>query len=378
MVKPKKICFISFFSFPVLSQSISEVVGGAELQQGILAGELVKKGYDVSFLVPDRGQGLCQLIEGLKLYKSLPEGLTRKKLINKLYWYPLIPGIIWRRLSLADSQIYFQKKVGATSALVAFFCWVKKRKYVYCVASDDEVNGTYIKNRKFPFSWLTQLAIRSADGIIAQTRHQQELLKLNFNRDSTVIKNMCSIPDSLPPKEQPPVVLWVGIMRKVKRPELFLKLATALPEVKFRMIGGASPWEDPDYFEELKKSAARLPNLEFLGFVPYHQVSQYFDTASILVNTSDLEGFPNTFLQAWSRFTPVVSLNVNPDEIISRYGLGCYSQTFDQMVKDVRSLIQNEALRCEMAERGRRYVKQKHDAGKIVPRYMKLFEQLLR
>ncbi|MCD6300148.1 MAG: hypothetical protein J7L78_03140, partial [Dehalococcoidales bacterium] len=82
MVKPKKICFISFSSFPVLSQSISEVVGGAELQQGILAGELVKKDYDVSFLVPDRGQGLYQLIEGIKLYKSLPEGLTQKKLVN--------------------------------------------------------------------------------------------------------------------------------------------------------------------------------------------------------------------------------------------------------------------------------------------------------
>jgi len=375
-VKPKKICFISFFSFPVLSQSISEVVGGAELQQGILAGELVKKDYDVSFLVPDHGQVLCQLIDGLKLYKSLPEGLTRKKLLNKLYWYPLIPAIIWRRLSLADSQIYFQKMVGATSALIALFCRVKRRKYIYCVASDDEVDGTYIKNRKFPLSWLTQSAIRNADGIIAQTSHQQKLLKLNFNRDSTVIKNMCPIPDSLPPKEQPPVVLWVGNMRKVKRPDLFLKLVMAIPEARFRMIGGASPWEDPNYFEELKKSAARLPNLEFLGFIPYQEVTHYFATASILVNTSDFEGFPNTFLQAWSRFTPVVSLNVNPDEIIIRYGLGCYSQTFDQMVKDVRSLIQNEALRCEMAERGRRYVKQKHDAGKIVPRYMKLFEQL--
>lgn len=378
MVKPKKICFISFFSFPVLSQSISEVVGGAELQQGILAGELVKKDYDVCLLVPDRRQGLYQLIEGLKLYKSLPEGLTQKKLVNKLYRYPFIPAIIWRRLSLADSQIYFQKMVGATSALVAFFCWVKRRKYIYCVASDDEVDGTYIKNRKFPLSWLTQSAIRNADGIIAQTSHQQKLLKLNFNRDSTVIKSMCLIPDSLPPKEHPPVVLWVGSMRKVKCPELFLKLATALPEIKFRMIGGASPWEDPDYFEMLKQGANNIPNLEFMGFIPYQEVTHYFATASILVNTSDFEGFPNTFLQAWSRFTPVISLNVNPDEIISRYGLGCYSQTFDQMVKDVQSLVHNESLRKEIAEQSRKYVEQEHSTRNIVPRYIDFFEQLLR
>jgi len=352
------------------------VLGGAELQQGLLAEELVKDGYDVLFIVPDQGQKLCQLVDGIRLLKSIPLGLWQKKLLAKLYRFPLIPEIIWRRLSLADSQIYFQRMVGATSALVALFCRTKKRKYVYCIASDAEVDGTYIKKRKFPFSWLARLAIKNADGIITQSRHQQELLKLNFNRDSVVIESMCLLPDNLPPKEQPPVVLWVGSVRKVKRPELFLKLAAAIPEVKFRMIGGASPWEDPNYFEELRESAAHIPNLEFLGFVPYQQISQYFATASILVNTSDFEGFPNTFLQAWSRFTPVVSLNVDPDEIICQHQLGFHSNTFDQMLKDVKLLIGNEALRREMAERGRRYVEQKHDAGKVVPKYIRFFEQL--
>lgn len=376
MVKPRKICFISFFSFPVLSHTISNAQGGAELQQGLLAEELAEKGYDISFIVPDQGQELCQQRDKISLIKSLPFGLSRRKLAAKLYWYPLIPGIIWKRLSLADSQIYYQMMVGATSALVALFCRAKKRKYVYCIASDAEVDGTYIKKRRFPFSWLARLAIKNADGIVAQTRHQQQLLKLNFNRDSVVIESMCLLPDNLPPKEQPPVVLWVGSMRKVKRPELFLKLAAAIPEAKFRMIGGASPWEDPNYFEELRESTTRIPNLEFLGFVPYHQIARYFATASILINTSDFEGFPNTFLQAWSRFTPVVSLNVDPDSIIRQHKLGFHSNTFDQMVDDVRLLIGNEALRREMAERGRRYVEQKHDTGKIVPKYIRFFEQL--
>lgn len=302
--------------------------------------------------------------------------VIKKKLVAKLYWYPLIPGIIWKRLSLADSQIYFQKNVGATSALVAFFCRVKRRRYVYCVANDSAVNGTYIKERKFPFSRLTQLAIRSADGIIAQTRYQQKLLKLNFHRDSIVLESICLLPDNLPPKEQPPVILWVGNMNRVKRPDLFLKLAVAMPEAKFCMIGGDASWKDPNYFEELKKSAARIPNLEFLGFVPYQQAARYFATASILVNTSDFEGFPNTFLQAWSSFTPVVSLNADPDEIICRYKLGFHSHSFAQMIKDVRSLIQNEALRRETGARSRKYVEQKHSTRQIISRHIEFFEQL--
>lgn len=386
------VCFISFGSIPIILQdntgfvcdaeSEPGITGGAELQQGLLAEELRKNGYEVSFIVPDVGQKSHEVINGIEFFKLLPSGFTVKRNISigrRLYLYCLAPYLIWNRLNRAQSDIYFEKMVGESSALVALFARFKRRKYIYCVSADSEVDGTGIKDKNFLFAQLTKLAIRNANCIVVQSEYQQKLLKGNFNKNGILIKNMCFSPDNISEKEEPPIVAWAARIEKPKQPELFLELARAMPDVRFRMIGGpASLPEQQQHFKDIEESAARVSNIELTGFVPYHQVNQYFDSASIFINTSSVEGFPNTFLQAWSRQVPVVSLNIDPDEIICRYSLGFHSKTFKQMVRDVRLLIDDEPLRRRMGENGRRYVEREHDVKKIAKQYMDLFERLLR
>jgi glycosyltransferase involved in cell wall biosynthesis len=77
------------------------------------------------------------------------------------------------------------------------------------------------------------------------------------------------------------------------------------------MIGGRV--EPPQLYDEIATATQKVSNLIFHGFVPYHKVNEYFSRASLFVNTSSIEGFPNTFIQAWMHYTPVVGLNVDPD-----------------------------------------------------------------
>ena len=380
IIKPK-ICLISFNSYPILSQAKIPIAGGAELQQVLLAHALQQSGFDVSVIVLDYGQKSIEARDGVKIIKSARSDLLGGKprtLLSILYSYIVAPYLFWRSLKRASASIYLQKMVGPSSALVALFCLLKKRMFIYSVSTDVELEIEDLASKDLLTKFLCQFAIKRANGIIAQNKYQQGLLKANFNRKSILIKSISALPMDKPAKAMPPIVLWVATVKELKQPELFLKLAREIPEANFQMVGGGAPKEDVRYFEQIKEQASHLPNLEFVGFVPYHQVNAYFDRASTFVSTSDSEGFSNTFLQAWARYTPVVSLNSDPDEVICEKRLGFHSRTFEQMTKDVKLLLKDEKLRTEMGINGRRYAEEEHDVKKIVKQYIGLFEQLDR
>lgn len=368
MTKPK-ICFFAPSAYPTLSQTNIRLVGGAEVQQTLLAKELLNNGFNVSFIVSDYGQKQIEVFNGIKIFKTYPSDARPRFRVYKL-------RSIWKALNQANADIYYQRSLSALTAIIAFFCFLKKRKFVYALSSEMNVDGTFIKEVKFYYACLYKLGIKNADCIISQTKNQRELLKKNFNRDSIIIKTGYAIPNDKTNKITPPIILWVGTMKKkIKQPELFLKLARAIPNAKFQMIGGPMQ-RDQQYYEEIKKSASKIPNLDFVGFMPPHEVNQYFDQASLFVNTSPKEGFPNTFIQSWVRYVPVVSLNVDPDDIICKNKLGFHSKTFDQMVTDIKLLLKDERLREEMGMNGRKYVEQEHNIKKIVKKYIKLFEEV--
>lgn len=372
MIKPK-ICFHALATYPLLSQTNLGFVGGAELQQVLMGKELAKNDYDISFIVFDHGQEPFEIIDGIKIYKTVPKGYPLSGI--KSVYHAFKPA--WNALKRADANIYYQRGAGRDTCFVALFCLLKRKKFVYGLASNMDVDDTFTKDAKRYERILYNFGLKRADCVIAQSEYQQELLKKNFNKDSIIIKNSYPIERLKKSKIEPPIVLWVGTIKpKWKQPELFLKLAKTIPDARFQMVGGAST--DKQFYDKIKEEAGKIPNLEFVGFVPYPDVNKYFEHASILVNTSSVEGFSNTFLQAWSAYTPVISLNADPDGIICKYKLGFHSRTFEQMVNDVKTLLMDEKLREEMGMNGREYVEREHDIKKVVEKYAKVFKGVMK
>jgi glycosyltransferase involved in cell wall biosynthesis len=368
--KPK-ICFVALQAYPVLSKAGYKSAGGAEVQQVLLAKELKNNGFDVSFIVADYGQNDLEIIDDIKAFKVKSS---------------FISGIISliKAMNLVNADLYYQRAAGYITGIIALYCILKRKKCIYSISSETDVDGTHIKEtyikhlpsliRSF-YKCLYKFGIQNADCIIAQNENQKKLLKKTFKRDSIVIKNGHFLPDERPKKDMPPIVLWVSAINNWKQPELFLKLAEAIPTAKFQMIGG--PSGDKKFYEKIEDLANKIQNLDFVGFVPFHEINQYFDRASILINTSPKEGFPNTFIQAWARYVPTVTLNADPDGVICRYRLGFHSRTCEKLVSDVKLLLGDEVLLDELGMNARRYAEKEHDIKKIVAEYEKVFSKLI-
>jgi len=153
--------------------------------------------------------------------------------------------------------------------------------------------------------WIYEYGISRVDKIVVQTPTQQQMCLESFGREPYLIPNIF-FDKTAQTGSFTGHVLWVGSIRHVKRPEIFIELARAFPDHKFVMVGGVYD-SNYDYYESVKQQANTVPNLAFKGFIPYSEINSVFDGAAVFVCTSEAEGFPNTFLQAWSRGIPVVS-----------------------------------------------------------------------
>ena len=370
----KNICLVAPGAYPLLAGKNPKNIIGPDIHSFLLAKELMKHDFKITFITFNKEEVISvDYIDGIEIIKIHDDAYRLRILyiISKVFR-------IWGAMRTAKAHIYFH--AGGITGPVSLFCRVMNKKFIYGIASDALVNRGLIPRKikgfnrsKFSLgtfgNWLD---IKLADAIIVQNKYQREMLKKNFGKDGILIKMPFPLTKGkMPEKANPPIVLWVGSMAKVKQPELFVKLAEAIPEAGFQMSGGHSG--NQELYDKMKDAAGRISNLEFLGVVPFNEIDEYFGRASVLVNTSMFEGFPNAFIQAWMHYVPVVSLNADPDELLCENGLGVCSKGFDQLVEDVKILLNNEALREEMGVNGRRYVEREHDVTKIISKYIEIF-----
>ena len=141
-------------------------------------------------------------------------------------------------------------------------------------------------------------------------------------------------------------------------------------------LGGSSSYANK-YYNDIKEASSKIKNLDFKGFVPYQEINKYYAESSLVVNTSYVEGFPNTFLEAWGNYNPIITLDFDPDEIICKYKLGLHSKTFEQLIEDTKTLLKNDELRKEMGNNSRKYVEKEHNLNNIINEYELLIKNLV-
>jgi glycosyltransferase involved in cell wall biosynthesis len=360
-----RVCLVKLGSLPVLADAYKhERVGGEEVQHALLAKALMRQGFDVRLVVGDYGQPTEAVYDGVPTIRSFREGAG---LPVVRFIYPRCTHL-WGALSRADADVYYLSCAGMELGLAAMFCRMHSRRLVFRVASDSDCDPSRLLVRFKRDKWLYEYGLRHSDAVLVQSALQQQLLMQHYGVDSVVAQMLVERPDPAAANQRDIDVLWVANLRHVKRPDRLLAVARALPKYRFHMAGGPYPGEQP-LFDQIRAEAATLPNLTFHGGVPYRDISRLFDRARLFANTSDLEGFPNTFGQSWVRGTPIVA-TFDPDQVIARHGLGASVRDEAAMAQAIDALL-GSAHQYETAQRAvAQFVERRHGEASVLAPYL--------
>jgi glycosyltransferase involved in cell wall biosynthesis len=167
-------------------------------------------------------------------------------------------------------------------------------------------------------------------------------------------------------------VIWVNNLKPWKRPEAYVALARRLPRYRFLMVGRMA---EGRYGRRIGRLLAEGPgNLEYLGPRPIEEVNRLIAASDLLLYTSlPVEGFGNSFLQAWFRQVPTVSLNFDLDGIPEREGIGRSSPDLAALVRDVETLMEDHEVRMAMGRRALAYARAHHSVERLADDYERLF-----
>ena len=205
-------------------------------------------------------------------------------------------------------------------------------------------------------------------------------LKQWFGRDSIVIPSCRPVPDSAtqePWLSRPagrPRILWVGRLIERKRAELCMDLAQRCPDVLFDIVG--EPNAKSSYAKAIRERGKPLPNVTMHGSIPYRLMDEMYRQSAILLCTSSTEGFPNTFLEAWSHSRPVIS-TFDPDGIIQKHGLGKVADNLEELEAQVLGMLGDERAWREAAEKGHEYVVSRHSPDAVAEAYERAVAAIL-
>ncbi len=229
----------------------------------------------------------------------------------------------FRTLRRQRAKIYYAKLASGEASIVWLAARITGAKFVFRIEHDWETNlqdmtRHIFRGRILPARFFIH-CLKRADLVIVQTTRQATALTDNFGIKTTLIPNGHPLPD---PSEiesrfdQRKSVLWVGRAHPMKRPHLFLDLASRFPQHEFVMIMPPEP-NHPDLFREVQQQAASLPNLALIPGVAASEINQLYRLARLFVLTSEAEGFSNVVIEAMKNGCPVITYDHNPNEILT-------------------------------------------------------------
>ncbi len=363
--KIKKICFViprTYYLFNQDIKNIADKVGGAQKQGYLISIKLAEnKKFEIHFCVADFGQKKKETHNNITVWKSFNfNDFIIKRII-----------VFFKTLMKINANIYVFRAadVGVTFATL-FIKFFLKKKIFYMLAHNTETNFKDLKKMSGFLAAITMpFTYKYADILTTQSQEQYDLFaKFRKRKPDAIIKNIIPVKNQIIKTEN--YILWVGRLDKIKKPEMFLKLAEKFTNEKFVMIAPVVR-DFIGYGNKIKKEAKAIKNLKYIDFVKPEEIENFYLNTKIYVITSDSEGFSNTMAEAMATKCPVLSYKVNPDNILKNAGF-CANGNIEKFYTSFKKLLENKKLRNKFGTNGYNYIKENHRTNIIIEKIIKL------
>lgn len=337
--------------------------GGGELQLCLMAKALARGGHDVVVLDVETTEDFIT-IDGIKVFKI-------KGWNDDIRYVRGFTNMLKLYKSLRDQQadIYYCRIFNFRHMFSFWAARKVKAKFVISLASDLEAMN-FVKRWKNNYS-INPLGIgpffdiifneityprlfRKADLVLVQHEGQKNIL-LQKRITSLVFPNLYdgTINQSRQTHSTEDFI-HVGSLRRHKGFDNFFKLIEKAPLHKFKIIG--QPPEDKMGFLNYEKLKS-YQNVSLLGRLNHSDTLKHIANSKALISTSPMEGFPNVFLEAWACGVPVLSMFVDPGDIIKREELGEVAHgNLDKLLQSLDNIKNTNKL----AQKAKAYVENHH------------------
>lgn len=341
--------------------------GGAETQILMLSKALAKRGLRVAIVAYGARADLPRELEGVQIIPRPPYKWGNKRIVGKVLEAFCVSWALWR----APSRTVVYRCASIELGLVGLYTTLARRRLVFSTANVSDFEFQKLARRPRDFRFY-RLGVRLANKIVVQTEEQIAMCEASFNRRPSLIESLCPLSECT--RDEPEAFLWVGRLVSYKDPLAYVRLARAVPEARFWMVGVPTndaherPLED-----EVRTAAREAPNLELLPPRSHSEIGKLMTRAVASVNTALFEGMPNVLLEAWCRGVPALVLHHDPSGVVSKYGLGGFAGGSPEILSELaRELWRSRHQRSDLAHRCRTYVAAHHAPDAAAMRWLEL------
>ena len=301
--------------------------------------------------------------------------LPKKYAIPNLLYSLIVPFVYAKELR-SCTWLKTNQLLGSWAAMITKFLFRNRLVVRTGYTASRFYSQAHKRGHKVFARILEWIALVFADQYVVASEEDRLWLK---NKNISVIPNYVDTdflsPADFSKKDKAPTLLFVGRLEVQKNLFALLDALKNIPNMVLQIIGSGS------LKEELMNvvNANNLP-VQFLGNIPFEQLKQHYQNASVFVLPSYYEGTPKVLLEAMSCGLPVVATDVAGINTIIISGVNGYlcSTDAESISLALQIVLQDSALQNRLGTQARKFIENNFSLHSVLKKELSMYVQLLK